>query len=497
MGNSPSINSNTKKDGFDNFYQIIDYIATYYILTMDFQSLSKLSQKEYCDKLVIITADIIKKNFTDLDITYLAQRIKGNVEVNELSKENVSFVNRDLLESLDIKNDAQKTIKKKRVCIGIAKFYVKIAHIFAAIVKTINPIYVYKDVNGNIVKKGLLEKNQIPKNVKRKIYKLNICDNRIRKLKSFTTNEENKTVNMNIKMCDLNMDSDGNVVDLDDEPGINELMTLYLDDEYDYSNGNFTGMSENTKKQFQKDLKTFYTAFTGNEVMPPEIQKFSDIKLKSYGKTNGCEGNTPIYKTSYFVSKNDKLFLDFAENIKNMINNATNNQQRLLSIINDLFTFVTEPYTNNKKIRVNPQLTEEKLQMLMVKTRNIIIELYVKCEKDFVAGLKIYEAIVERKILETTKQQIINLEKNTEKIIKDTNKVLPNVIIPQQPNVIIPQQPNVIIPQQPNVIIPQQPNVIIPQQPNVIIPSQQNIENNPSNNIQIANVRPVYINDEL
>ena len=41
-------------------YDIIDYIATYYILTMDFKSLSKLCEKEYCDKLVVLTSDIIK-----------------------------------------------------------------------------------------------------------------------------------------------------------------------------------------------------------------------------------------------------------------------------------------------------------------------------------------------------------------------------------------------------------------------------------------------------
>jgi hypothetical protein len=156
MGNIPSTNSKNKdsdnKKNFDNFYDIIDYIASYYILTMDFKSLSNLSNKEYCDKLVVITSDIIKNYFNDLQITYLAQRIKNGEEVNELSTENVMFVNKDNLESLDIQNDAKKTIKKKRVCIGIAKFYVKIAHIFAAIVKTINPVYVYKDSNGNLVK---------------------------------------------------------------------------------------------------------------------------------------------------------------------------------------------------------------------------------------------------------------------------------------------------------------------------------------------------------
>ena len=35
---------------------ILDYIATHYILTSDFASLRKLYEKEYCDKLVILTA---------------------------------------------------------------------------------------------------------------------------------------------------------------------------------------------------------------------------------------------------------------------------------------------------------------------------------------------------------------------------------------------------------------------------------------------------------
>ena len=58
--------------------QIIDYIATYYILTMDFQSLRKLYDIEYCDKLVILTSDIIERYFTDIQISYLAENIKNN-----------------------------------------------------------------------------------------------------------------------------------------------------------------------------------------------------------------------------------------------------------------------------------------------------------------------------------------------------------------------------------------------------------------------------------
>jgi shikimate 5-dehydrogenase len=40
---------------------------------------------------------------------------------------------------------------------------------------------------------------------------------------------------------------------------------------------------------------------------------------------------------------------------------------------------------------------------------------------DYVNNLKVYEAIVESKILETTKKQIENLEKKAEIIINDTS----------------------------------------------------------------------------
>ena len=73
---------------------------------------------------------------------------------------------------------------------------------------------------------------------------------------------------------------------------------------------------------------------------------------------------------------------------------------------------------------MNPRLTEELLQKNLQKTRKIIVELYVKCEEDFVNGVKLYEAIVEKKILETTQKQIDNLQKKADEIIQDTKKII-------------------------------------------------------------------------
>jgi hypothetical protein len=139
--------------------------------------IQKLSEKEFCDKLVVLTSDIIEKNFSELEVEYLAQRIKSGLEVNELTKDKILFLNKDVIDRFNISDDTKRNTKKKRICIGIAKFYVKIAHLFAAIMMTINPVYSYKDENGNIIKANLMERDKIPKNVKRNIYKLNVCEN--------------------------------------------------------------------------------------------------------------------------------------------------------------------------------------------------------------------------------------------------------------------------------------------------------------------------------
>ena len=422
MGNSTSSTKKAETE-FNNFYEIVDYIATYYILTMDFKSLSKLSEKAYCDKLVVLTSDIIARYFNDMEVTFLAQRIKEGVEVNDLKTEKVRFINQDNLQSLDVSNDTQKSIRKKRVCIGIAKYYVKIAHVFAAIVMTINPVYTYKDSTGQTIKTTLLEKDKIPKNVNRKLYKLNICDNRIRALKKGEIFDD-KTNNVTIqpRVCDMNTNKDGTQKSLANEPGIQELMRLYLDDKYDYSNGTFTGMSEETEKQFRKDLKLFYTAFTGSEEMPDTIKKFSDIKLRDYSKKPGCQPPSSVLKGKYTLSKKDELYVKYAENIKKMIQTAADNQYKLLDVINELFTYVNDPYTGKRVIRINPKLTDTSLQKSVEKTRKLIIDLYIKCESDYVTGVQIFEAIVESKIVETTQKQIENLKKEASKIISETKK---------------------------------------------------------------------------
>jgi ribosomal protein L17 len=414
--------------------EIIDYIATYYILTMDFQSLRKLYDIEYCDKLVILTSDIIERYFTDLQITYLAENIKNGEKINEMEKDKIIFFDKDEILNLDIKN----SVKKRRVCISIAKFYIKIAHVFASILTTINPVYIYKDEDGNTVKTDIYNRSKIPKEANVEILKLNICDSRIDALKrdtnvDFSNNLSDDTeIKIHPKMCSFNLklqknDENDDLKNLEDEPGIPELMELYYDDYYDYDTGKFKGMKEETQNLFNENLQNFYRVFVDNqdEPMPENIKKFSDIKLRDYNKKPKCSGINPPYKNAVKGTIKDDLFKQYAENLKQMMKKANTNQELLLDVLNKLFVYMTDPQTNKKIIRINPKLTEESLQEAVLEARAIIINLYLTCETDFANGIKIYEAIVDKKIIETAKSQIETMERTSEKLITEDTVPLP------------------------------------------------------------------------
>jgi hypothetical protein len=400
--------------------QIIDYIATHYILTMDFQSLKKLYDKDYCDKLVILTSNIVEQYFNDLQLKYIEKRIVDGEETNIENKEDILFYNKDKETNFDVQNPSNK----KAICLNISKFYIKIAHLFATIVTTINPIFVYKDNKGSIKRANLYQKMLIPKNATIEVIQLNMCDNRINALKGDINYTESESANQDTikvapKVCDMNLNDAGETKNLSEEPGIPELYELYLDDNYDFETGKFTSMTENTKQQFLNDLKNFYKVFTGKDDMPDNITNFNSIKLRDYHNTNECKGDDPVFERVETGSNSDPLFSQYAENLKEMINKVNKGQEALLQVLDKIFVYVTDEQTNKKQIRINPQLNEDLLQQLIVETRSLIVSLYLTCEVDYANGIKIYEAIIEKKILETAQSQIANLEKLSENLTLD------------------------------------------------------------------------------
>ena len=112
------------------------------------------------------------KYLTIEDVTYLKQRMEANVPVNKIEKEKMLYFSKDNLNNLNVK----VPLTKKRMCIGIAKHYIKIYQVFSSIVKTINPIYNWKDSTGASMSADVLNKKNIPSDANTTINKVNICN---------------------------------------------------------------------------------------------------------------------------------------------------------------------------------------------------------------------------------------------------------------------------------------------------------------------------------
>ena len=93
MGNK--ISENKKPADFKN---IIDTIATYYILTMDFKNLSKLAEKEECDKMLVLTSDIIGKYFTLQQISFLEDRVQNGEHTDVMTNDKVIYMTKEQLQ---------------------------------------------------------------------------------------------------------------------------------------------------------------------------------------------------------------------------------------------------------------------------------------------------------------------------------------------------------------------------------------------------------------
>tara|TARA_A100001015_G_scaffold316302_1_gene430248 strand:+ start:6787 stop:8391 length:1605 start_codon:yes stop_codon:yes gene_type:complete len=313
--NNTNSNKNNENDNdIDNmkFENVVSYVAAKFITQSNFSDLEQLHETDYCNKLVILTSKVLQQHLNDMEIEYLDQRTKQGVEVNKLKKEKILYLDKNKLSTLDIPSK----FKKKRMCIAIARFYVRIAHLFAAIATTINPRYIYIDDDGIEKNVSFKKRNLIPKNKKIITKYINLCNTRINALKPIQNNEngiiiKSKNCNMNKK---INSFIDNVQVpipsietkNLKDEHGIPELEMLYYDD-YDLNDGTYKGMTDAGKKIYLNDVEKFYIAFTGGQLFPNHI----GIKIKNIPNVD----KNQIINFLQNHTRDKIIFVDFKEPI--------------------------------------------------------------------------------------------------------------------------------------------------------------------------------------
>lgn len=316
---SLSIDSNTKLD---------EYMADY-ILQLSESSLKKLNDVDECNKLIIRISKLIENATPQSELKNVLHHIKN---------------------------------KSDNVSVDIAKFYVKIAHVYASIIKSINPIM---------------------------------------------ENENNKEIDDITSLCGSRLFSliNGSSMDNASMDGIPELDMLYNDSKYDAHTGKFNGRSAEMESIYKKNLETFYMAFTGAKTMDYNIKKFSDIKIGSFSKT---DSEYPICEDGN--CSDESLFEQYAVNIANNLKHINSSQTKLLEILHTLFT------KDGKRPIINSLLSDDSLTSIIASARDIIINLYLSCEQHYERGIAIYEAISNKKILKTLQNQRNELIKHRIKL---------------------------------------------------------------------------------
>ena len=272
--------TNTK----ESLIKKIDEIVRKFIIGANFQDLTNLKSKDKCDSLVVLTSKLLSKQLNLQEVTFMAKE-KGIKDVG-LENEKLVFFTKDELPSLEVSSK-----DKQRYCMGIAKFYIKIAHIWSAIIMTLNPIFTVLE-DGEVKKKkgydlDLRYFKSATNDFKMKPESvfINLCSRRFKSL-AYNLNLnpiEDEPITIHPEICGFNK----KYKSLLDEPGIYDLQRLYYD-EYDYETGEFNKMSDNMKEVYKADLETFRSLFQGvQSLVATDPKEFKDIKLKQYDSF-GC-----------------------------------------------------------------------------------------------------------------------------------------------------------------------------------------------------------------
>jgi hypothetical protein len=151
--------------------------------------------------------------------------------------------------------------------------------------------------------------------------------------------------------------------------------------------------------------------------------------LHSFNDTIECDNPDSLFNKTYIGTTKDKLFVEYVEQIKKMIFESNMIRNSLLEIIDRVFIVnpssasapsspVLESPNKDESVKtkfiIDPNLTYDDLDTLIVDARRIILNLYITCEKDFIKALKILQAIIEGQILETSQRQVKELEREIE-----------------------------------------------------------------------------------
>ena len=190
MGNTSSKSDNSAK------YELIEKVALDYATTLNLTNIGLLSKpseeyKSSCNNLIYVSSELLKKYLKPVEIKLLESRVKNGINV---STNTIVSLSTEDLEKAKILSDEGITT----ACNTISSFYIKISHLYAAIVRVLQPQVTYT-IGSSTTTVGLLEalnENQkLPTDIKIHDTTISLCSKRVAYLNPQGDNESIDNLN--------------------------------------------------------------------------------------------------------------------------------------------------------------------------------------------------------------------------------------------------------------------------------------------------------------
>ena len=476
MGNNLSIDSKGEGSSMKKLNDMalkIDLYAQRVILK-EVKFNSSLSDSGKCEKLIIITSEILNRLPFRL-ISYMDRRHKLFSEkyemYNAMDRALLVNTNEEILK--ESKLDEPNEFRKKQMCVGIARFYVQIGNLFNAVMSTMRP-YNYETNRRSdptnfydLLTFSLFERDggkdgakYEASNLSTFVKKHQDVQRDLHRFLSMGSGEMTMTPNV----CDItssirekkatpfNMNSSTSPYRNKVDPSIfAALEELYFDIFHETSISNpkspqFIEMSRQVKdKIYSRDVRDLYRVVTGNEPTD-EIKTFADVgkhvadndQIKEWCKKN----KNKSFKINDKI-RQDSTFVKYVNHIKGMIYRISKRRKYIVGLLDKVFVIQKksseemremeerwekgfkrvdgfdsiEPYSRDfyrlsmyHDFFINPNLTDADLQIIINDARSKIVQLYAYSYDQFYIGFQILQELSMSIQLEQASEQL-NLSK--------------------------------------------------------------------------------------
>lgn len=361
MGNfitSESLESETESESNkSNNINELNFIVSYYLYNMSWESLNDLLHKKYCEKLIKLITTIITKYY-------------------------------------HVEHDS---------ALSLAKLFVKIGHIYACIMVNVNPMIKINNANTNtntdkeedktttILLSKYNHKNMHRKKMKCKgNCKMPIIEDIHQQLQELDGIYFDKEYNMKTHMF---------------EGASEEVKKIHKEDIQYFADAFLTNNNNNTKD-------THYRSFTDAfkqllKDVPDDI--VIDIDMDADTRNNNTMNLFALYASTIkiFIFKYIQFQEELIEKLSYLFVLEKNSNSKAKA---------KTKAGQKEEIAINSRLTEDDLNAILKDVRGTILEMNLLCDEFYHNVHKIFEAIIELRIFIISKLQVKSLENTLEEL---------------------------------------------------------------------------------